>query len=380
MHDDGRSRRAFLRAGAVAGAAAIAGCNGLFASDNGDESDLSLEDFRGSGAVAGERGGIDAMSIDDLPDLSGELELYLGGGEGGLYVELLDLLRKVYPDFQPGVRTAPSAQHANTIVEEMDGGQTPADVFWSVDAGSLGAVADAGHTAALSPEVVADVPDTFHPDDQWVGVGGRARALPYNTTRFSASDVPGSVADLATDDRFRDALGWAPTYSAFQSFVTAMRVLRGDDATKRWLRRMLDQGVTEYRDEFFTSNAVADGEIGLGFANHYYALRVKSARPSAPIDLAFTENDAGALVNVAGTAVLEGTQRADLAENFVRHLLSAEGQEFFATRTFAYPMVSGVPPVGGLPPIDELNPPDVDLSALSDLDPTLDLMREVGVL
>jgi iron(III) transport system substrate-binding protein len=36
--------------------------------------------------------------------------------------------------------------------------------------------------------------------------------------------------------------------------------------------------------------------------------------------------------------------------------------------------------VGGLPTVDELNPPDINLANLADLEPTLDLMREAGVL
>jgi iron(III) transport system substrate-binding protein len=43
-------------------------------------------------------------------------------------------------------------------------------------------------------------------------------------------------------------------------------------------------------------------------------------------------------------------------------------------------MISGVQPPGDLPSIDDLEPPDVDLSELSNLEPTLDLMREAGVL
>jgi len=43
-------------------------------------------------------------------------------------------------------------------------------------------------------------------------------------------------------------------------------------------------------------------------------------------------------------------------------------------------MISGVQPVGDLPTIDELNPPEIDLTKLSDVEPTLELMREVGVL
>jgi iron(III) transport system substrate-binding protein len=43
-------------------------------------------------------------------------------------------------------------------------------------------------------------------------------------------------------------------------------------------------------------------------------------------------------------------------------------------------MIPGVQPVGGLPTFDELNPPEFDLAKLSDLEPTLQLMRDAGVL
>lgn len=396
-HRDTQSRRRFLALSAAT-ATALAGCTGggddqettETTTEGGDgeeeagtptpSGELDLETFQGSGPYVEERPELSGPRIADLPDLSGTLNVYLGGGEGGLYRNLLDRFRKIYPDFNPQVRSAPTAQLANTIVEESQGGSSPADVFWAVDAGSLAYVANQGVAADLPSDVIDPVPDEFHPGGQWVGVAGRARSIPYNTNKLSASEVPNDVMAFPDTGTLENAMGWAPTYGAFQSFVTAMRLLEGEDATRQWLQGMVDHGVTEYPDEFLTSNAVADGEISLGFANHYYVLRVKAARPDAPIDLAFTENDAGSLINVSGAQVLQGSDKKQLANDFVRHLLTVEAQEFFATRTFAYPMVPGVPPVGGLPPIDELNPPELDLTKLSNIEPTLELMREVGVL
>ncbi|WP_430505632.1 extracellular solute-binding protein [Haloparvum sp. PAK95] len=335
-------------------------------------------EFRGSGALVEGRGELGGTRMSELPDLSGELTVYIGGGEGGLYLDLLDKLENRYPDFSVAHREYGTAEGANTLVSEGDA--TPADVFWSVDAGSLAAVAKEGLTATLNDETVEPVPEEFHPDKQWVGTAGRARAVPYNTDALSDDDVPDKVAEFPDVEQFQGSFGWAPQYGAFQSFVTAMRILRGEEATKEWLQAMLDAGVTEYNNEFLVANAVAKGEINAGFANHYYSLRVKAARPDASLDLAFTNGDAGALINAAGAAIMGPSSKQDLANNFIRHLLSAEAQEYFATRLYAYPMIPGVPPVGGLPTIDELNPPEFDLTKLSDIQPTIDLMRDVGVL
>ncbi|MFB6075442.1 MAG: extracellular solute-binding protein [Haloarculaceae archaeon] len=376
---DGRlTRRRLLAAGASAVTLSTAGCTSLL---SGSGSDESLSTFRGSGALVEGRPAPGGISIDDLPALSGSLRIYLGGGESGLYVDLLNLLSDVYDGFEFRYTRGAASDLANTIVEENRAATPQADLFLAVDAGSLGSVAQAGATEPIPQESLDLVGENFRdPQGRWVGFAGRARAVPFNTNRLSADDIPTSVREFPRFGPFQDDVGWAPTYGAFQTFVTAMRAIRGDDATRRWLRAMEEAGVSEYPDEWRVSNAVADGSVAGGLANHYYALRVLNAREDAPIDLAFTRNDAGSLVNVSGAEILAGTERPDLAGNLVRHLLSAEAQEFFATRTYAYPMISGVDPVGDLPTIDELHPPDVNLAELTDVDGTLDLLREAGVL
>ena len=85
-------------------------------------------------------------------------------------------------------------------------------------------------------------------------------------------------------------------------------------------------------------------------------------------------------IYVAGAAVVDTTSDEEMAANFVQHLLSAEAQDYFARTTFEYPLIPAVEPIGALPTIDELNPPEgIDLTQLSDLEPTLELMREAGV-
>jgi iron(III) transport system substrate-binding protein len=375
------SRRKVLATTGLAGATALAGCGGFLGGggDNPSADGTGLAQFRGSGPLVESRGDLGGTRIADLPDLSGELNLYIGGGEGGLYIELLDLFKRIYDDFSYNQNMDASASLANTIVTEVQQGSSRADMFISVDAGSLAAVAQEDAAESL-PSEVTDMPDGDFATDSWVGVAGRARAIPYNSNRFSASDIPDSVRDFPEVAAFENDLGWAPSYSAFQSFVTAMRLLRGEEATRQWLVDLREMGTLTFDNEFLVSTSVADGELAAGFANHYYALRVRNSRQNAPLDLAFTSGDAGALINVSGGLVIRGTEKQDLANLLLRHLLSAEAQEFFATRTFAYPTVPEVPPAGGLPSIDELNPPDIDLTELSDQDATLDLLRETNVL
>jgi iron(III) transport system substrate-binding protein len=381
-------RRHFLAAAGAATATGLAGCGGLLGDggegeDGGDGQALpggvELAAFRGSGPLVEDRGAPGGTSITELPDLEGELNFYLSFGEGGLYLQLIDLFEQIYPDFTTNHTQDSSGGLANRIIQETEAGTSPADVFIAVDAGALGTVAQAGATRALPDSVTETVPSSLR-TDQWVGIAGRARAVPYNADQISESDVPDSIQEFPETAAFQDSFGWAPTYSAFQAFITAMRILEGEETTRSWLNGMQDAGVQQFGNEFIVSDQAASGAITAGLANHYYSLRVRSQRPNAPIELAFTSGDAGALINVSGAEIIQGTQNAELAENFLRHLVSAEAQEFFATRTFAYPTIPGVQPVGGLPTIDELNPPDLDLAELADTDATIDLLRDTGVL
>lgn len=386
----GLQRREVLTAGTTAAVTGLAGCSGLTGIFGGgdDEGDRgqdvtipALTSFRGSGPLIEERSPPGGTSIEELPDLSGSLNLYIGGGEGGIYFRFVEMLQDIYPEFRVFSSSASSSSLAQTIVEEVNAGSPQADVFWSIDASSLGFVADNGAFESLPEPVVASVPQAFvGTDNSWVGVAGRARSVPYNTYRLTESDIPAKVRLFPATELLHGSMGWAPTYGAFKSFITAMRIIRGREPTRKWLVAMREAGTERFPNEFVVSQQVADGVIDAGLANHYYAMRVKNGRPDAPIDLAFTQGDAGSLVNVAGALRIKGTNRTQLVNDFIRHLLSAEAQEFFATVSFAYPMIPEVAPVGGLPTIDELNPPDIDLAKLADLEPTLELMRDANVL
>ena len=373
---DGRDvrRRKFLAAAGAVGVAGIAGCTGTGddeGEDGGDGTDGDAVGQIGSGREGRDAPG--GTSMDEMPALEGELTVYSGRGEF-LVGELVSYIDDLYDDLDLTVRYNNSTDHVNAIINEGEG--SPADVFYSVNAGSLGALADEGRTQALPSEVTEKVREEFR-TEQWVGTSGRARTVPYNTEEFSEEDLPDDI--MAYPEEFEGDLGWAPSYGSAQAFITAMRLLEGEDATRDWLEAMVERGAVTYPDEFRTCQEIADGTIDAAFTNHYYIQRVLDGNPNASIATAFTEGDAGAVFNVAGAAVVDTASDADLASNFVRHLLSSEAQDYFARSTFEYPLIPEVEPIGDLPTIDELDVPDIDLTELSNLEPTVDLMREAGV-
>ena len=278
------------------------------------------------------------------------------------------------------VRYGDSAELAATLLEEGDA--SPADVFFSQDAGSLGAVAEAGLLAELAPDVLELVDERFRsPEGHWLGTSGRARVVAYNTETLSDGDLPDSILGF-TDPEWKGRIGFPPTNSSFQAFVAGMIETEGEEATKTFLSDLAANDPKYYEDNSSTVRAIAAGEIDAGFVNHYYIYEVAAEDGKIPVDNHYlADGDPGALVNAAGVGIVAGSEKKDAATEFVRFLLSEEGQSYFAEETWEYPMSADVEAKGELPPLTEIEGPDVDLSDLGGtLQPALTLLADVGIL
>jgi iron(III) transport system substrate-binding protein len=278
------------------------------------------------------------------------------------------------------VRYGDSAELAATIAEE--GENSPADVFFAQDPGSLGSVES--QLRELPDEITERVDARFRDaDGRWSGTSGRSRVIVYNTDALSEDEVPDSVFELI-DPRWEGRIGIAPTNASFQAFVTGMRLSEGEEAARQWLEDLQELDPKIYEGNSAIAEAAAAGEIDLGLVNHYYLYLVREEQPDAPIANHFlAAGDPGALVSVAGAAVLASSDQADDAESFVEFLLSDEGQRFYVEEAeeAEYPLIEGIEAREGLPPLDELEGPDVDLTSFgAELEATVELLRETGYL
>lgn len=279
------------------------------------------------------------------------------------------------------VRYGSTAELAVLLIEEGDA--SPADAFWAQDAGALGALARSGRFAAVPASLLANVqPKQIHPGLEWVAVSARNRTLIYSSTRVSADELPASVLDL-TQERYRGRVAWAPTNGSFQSFVTALRVTHGEEAAESWLRGMIANGAKAYPNNNTQLDAVASDEVDFGLVNNYYLLRRLAEQPNFPVAQTFFGNgDIGNLANVTGIGVLKTSPNQELVQRFITYLLSDKAQHFFTADNYEYPITTSVDPAPGLASNAEAAAaaPEVDLGAIDDLEGTLELLREVGLL
>lgn len=276
------------------------------------------------------------------------------------------------------VRWGDTPQLAATLLEE--GANSPADVFFAQDPGGLGAVID--RLEPLPQDVLEPVDARFRdPEGRWVGVSGRARTVVYNTERLTPDDLPADMMGF-TDPAWRGRIGWAPTNASFQTMVTAMRVMWGEQQTREWLEGIQANDPVAYDKNTPIVAAVGAGEVDVGFVNHYYLHRfLQEEGENFPARNHFLPGGGpGSLVMVAGAGVLETSDNQEAAHQFLRFLLSPVAQQYFATQTFEYPVVEGVVTPRELPALSELSPAPVDLADLADLQGTVRLLRETGVL
>jgi iron(III) transport system substrate-binding protein len=335
-------------------------------------------------ALLSGRAGATGISLDGSPTpwaspVGGEMVVYSGRNEALVGPLLEEMKTDIGVDIS--VRYGNTAELAATILEE--GKNSPADVYFAQDAGALGALAKAGVLAPLPEDLLEKVDQRFRSKDGlWIGTSARARVLAYNTENVDPATLPTSVEEL-TDPKWSGKLGWAPPNASFQAFITAFRILKGEDAARAWLEGMMANRMTAFDNNADALRAVARGELQAALVNHYYKYEItREEGHDIPVDNHyFDPGDVGSLVNVAGVAILKTADHTEQADAFVRFLLDLEAQEYFAEQTAEYPVADGVKPFyDDLPPLDQIHGPDIDLNDLDDLEGTLELLTDLGLL
>ncbi|WP_210481187.1 iron ABC transporter substrate-binding protein [Naasia sp. SYSU D00948] len=307
------------------------------------------------------------------------LSLYSGRDEE-LVQPLIDRFEEE-SGIQVEVRYGNTAEMAALLLEE--GENTPADVFLSQDAGALGALSDAGLFEVLPSELSGTVPAGFtSTDGTWIGITGRARVIAYDAQTLAEDQVPDSV-DAFTSPDWAGRFGIAPGNASFQAFVTAYRVLRGEEAADAWVA-----GIAANEPQIFDNNrailsAVNDGALDAGLLNHYYwfGMAEEVGADGMRAQLKFPAvGDPGSIVNVTGAGMLAGGSGDDDALTLLEFLVSEEAQEYFVDEVHEYPLVEGVAAPEGLPELQSLVNPDLDLADLATLSETQELLAKHGLL
>lgn len=335
---------------------------------------------------------VEVETVIEVPTNPGDLVIYSGRKESLVGPIIEQFSESTGINVQ--VKYGSSAPLAALLMEE--GKKSPADIFYAQDPGAIGSV-----EAMLKPISQNILMDTVTGDDGktsevdvvptwakspqglWTGITGRARVVVYNTAELSESDLPATMQGFC-DTKWEGRIGWAPSNSSFQTMITAMRQEWGDAQTKEWIECIHDNKATVYPKNTPQVEAVAKGEIDVGFVNHYYLYKfvldqakgdqfaARNYHPSA--------GGPGAMVMVSAVGILKTAQNTQNAEKFIRFMTSKVAQNYFTNSTREYPLVSGVKTHPLITSFDEVNKPDISLASLSDIAGSAQMLKDAGVL
>jgi len=296
------------------------------------------------------------------------------------------------------VRYGNDAELLAVLNEEGD--KSPADLYWANTTGALATASKQGLLRKL-PDSLLNKPDNFTSSSgKWIPVTVRYRVLAYNPKTVDPEDLPESVMDIPKMEKYKGRIGWTPTYSSFYDFMTTMRLMKGDDVARQWLNNMKELDPNAYSSNPPMVQAIAAGEIDIALTNHYYIFRLKygggegeyenetyygekGPDESAPIETYhFAKNDIGNLALVTGASELQTSKDHQAAQKFLSFLLSKQAQRYAATSVHEYPVIRDVDlPEYMLQEEEafELSP-KYDYEQLQQLEGTLNMLREVGII
>jgi iron(III) transport system substrate-binding protein len=285
---------------------------------------------------------------------------------------------------------------------QEEGARSPADVLWANTSGALVTAAKKGLSVKL-PASITGRPLEFVPaSGLWTPLSVRFRVLAFNPKKVKDTELPASVLDVPKLTKFKGRIGWTPTYSSFQDFVTAVRVTQGEEKAKQWLVDMKTLEPKAYASNSEMLDAMLNNEIDVALTNHYYIQRIVAGIAEGEFEqkgLAMAEKpksglgdvigshffkagDVGNLELVTGAAILKTSKKSATAQKFLAYLLGAKSQQLMTSRILEYPVVGGFSLPKSLLPLNEAlkRSPKIDFERLADLDGTLKLLREVGLI
>ncbi len=232
----------------------------------------------------------------------------------------------------------------------LEGKNSPADIFMTVDAAKLFRAKERQLLQAVKlpngQKIKAGLKDE---DDFWHPITYRARVIAYDKQKVSANDL--STYEDLSDKKWNNKILVRSSSSGYnQSLLASIIEAKGEDIAKTWA-----QGITNNmarnpqggdRDQV---KAIASGVGEIAIVNTYYVgLLLNSSNPEEKkageaVSLFFpNQDDRGTHINVSGAGVTKFAPNKENAIKFLTFLQSDEAQTVFVNESFEFPANSSI--------------------------------------
>ena len=283
-----------------------------------------------------------------LIDVSAEVNVYSARKEA--------LIKPLLKEFTSttGIRVNLITGDADALIKrlEIEGKNSPADVFLTVDAARLYRAWEKGLLQKIASEVITGrVPAAYRDaGDYWVGLSLRARVIIYAKDQIKPEQLS-TYEDLA-DPKWQGKLCVRSSSNIYnQSLVASLVAELGPEKTEAWARGLVSNFARDPkggdRDQI---KAVAAGQCQLALVNTYYiggmlASSIEADREAVARVGVFwpNQNGRGAHINVSGIGITGSSRNQGEARQLIEFLLSDASQRWYADSNFEYPVVADVP-------------------------------------
>ena len=266
----------------------------------------------------------------------------------------------LYEEFtkETGIKVNIISGKGSALLERIksEGKNSPADIFFTVDAGNLWKVQKEGLFQSIKSEkILSSVPAELRgPNDEWTAVAKRARVIFYNPMKIRSSKIKDLTYEDLANEEWRNRIAIRSSSNMYnQSLVASLIANLGEENTEIWAKNFVKNFARKPQgNDRSQIIAVSNGEADIAIANSYYigimlsgsagkeqqeaAKRVKIHFPN--------QNDRGVHINISGAGILKSSPNPVNASLFLEFLLSKRVQKYMVDKSYEYPIVKGVLP------------------------------------
>ena len=266
----------------------------------------------------------------------------------------------LYEEFtkETGIKVNIISGKGSALLERIksEGKNSPADIFFTVDAGNLWKVQKEGLFQSIdSKKVLSSVPAELRgPNDEWTAVAKRARIIFYNPTKVRSSEVKDLTYEDLANEEWRNRIVIRSSSNMYnQSLVASLIANLGEEDTEIWAKGFVKNFARKPQgNDRSQIIAVSNGEADIAIANSYYigimlsgSAGKEQQEAAKRVNIHFpNQNDRGVHINISGAGILKSSPNPVNANLFLEFLLSKRVQKYMVDKSYEYPIVKGVLP------------------------------------
>ena len=247
---------------------------------------------------------------------------------------------------ETGIKVNLLSGNAQELMERIDieGGDSPADIFMTVDAGVLWQAAERDILAKIDSEILNEnIPAHLRDSkNEWFGLSKRARTIVFSSDQFKDNDF--STYENLADPKWKGKLCLRTSKKVYnRSLIASMIDVYGFDKSKEVVSGWVSNLATEvFSNDTNALKAVSSGQCGITIVNTYYLARLLDDPEYNNLSLFWAnQSDRGVHVNISGAGVVKTSKNKKNAVLFLEYMSSNKAQDFYASANKEYPVLIG---------------------------------------